>query len=104
MTHQDSKYSEVGNMSKAEGILRGVVGMAVIEAMLVIPFLSEKTLALLVSISIYIVMTAIMRWDPLYALLGKFSRQTSAAAATGVTPLPEPPTKTEFEVERKKAA
>ena len=42
MTLQDSKYSELGNMSKAEGILRGVVGMAVIEAMLVIPSLSEN--------------------------------------------------------------
>lgn len=99
MTHQGTKVSEVENMSKAEGILRGVVGMAVIEAMLVIPSLSEKTLALLVSISIYIVMSAIMRWDPLYALLGKFIRQTSAAT-TGVTPLPEPHTK----VEHKKAA
>jgi len=103
MTHQDSKYSELGNMSKAEGILRGVVGMAVIEAVLVIPSLSEKTLALLVSISIYIVMSAIMRWDPFYALLGKFGRQTSSATI-GVMPLPEPPTKAEFEVDHKKAA
>ena len=77
MTHQGTKVSELGNMSKAEGILRGVVGMAVIEAVLVIPSLSEKTLALLVSIGIYIVMSAIMSWDPLYALLGKFSRQVT---------------------------
>ena len=103
MTLQDSKYSELGNMSKAEGILRGVVGMAVIEAMLVIPSLSETTLAVLVSISIYIVMSAIMRWDPLYALLGKFGRQTSSATIA-VTPLPEPHSKAEVEVERKKAA
>ena len=103
MTHQGTKVSELGNMSKAEGILRGVVGMAVIEAVLVIPSLSEKTLALLVSIGIYIVMSAIMSWDPLYALLGKFGRQTSAATM-GVMPLPEPSTKSEFEVEHKKAA
>jgi len=103
MTPQDSKYSELENMSKAEGILRGVVGMTAIEAMLVIPSLSETTLAVLVSISIYIVMTAIMRWDPLYALLGKFGRQTSAATIV-VTPLPEPHSKAEIEVENKKAA
>ena len=102
MTHQDSKYFEVGNMSKAEGILRGVVGMAVIEAMLVIPSLSETTLVILVSISIYIVMSAIMRWDPLYALLGKFGRQTSSATIA-IAP-PEPRAKAELEVERKKAA
>jgi len=103
MTHQGTKVSELENMSKAEGILRGVVGMAVIEAMLVIPSLSEKTLALLVSISIYIVMSSIMRWDPLYALLGKFGRKTSAATI-GVTPLPKPHTKTESAVEHKRAA
>jgi len=102
MIHQDSKCSEVGNMSKAEGILRGVVGMAVIEAILVIPSLSEMTLVVLVSISIYIVMSAIMRWDPLYALLDKFGRQTSPTIA--VTRLPEPHSKPEVEVEHKKAA
>jgi hypothetical protein len=103
MTHQGSKYSDLGNMSKAEGILRGVVGMAVIEAMLVIPSLSEMTLAVLVSISIYIVMSAIMRWDPLYALLGSLGRQASSTALT-VTPLPKPQSKPESVVEHKKAA
>jgi len=103
MTHQGTKVSELGNMSKAEGILRGVVGMAVIEAVLVIPSLSEKTLALLVSIGIYIVMSAIMSWDPLYALLGKFSRQT-AAATISVMPLPEPHSQAGVEVEHKKVA
>ena len=103
MTHQDSKYSDVGYMSKAEGILRGVVGMTMIEAMLVIPSLSETTLVVLVSISIYIVMSAIMRWDPLYALLDMFGRQTSPATIA-VTRLPEPHSKAEAEVEHKKAA
>jgi hypothetical protein len=101
MTLQGTKYSEVGNMSKAEGILRGVVGMALIEAMLVIPSLPETTLAVLVSISIYIVMSAIMRWDPLYALLGKFAPQTSPAAIAA-TSMPEPHSKAE--AEHKKAA
>ena len=70
MTHQDLPCPDPGNMSTTEAVLRGVVGMGLIEAILVIPSLSEAYLAVLVSISIYTVLTAIMRLDPFYALIG----------------------------------
>lgn len=101
MTYHDSKCSEVGNMSKAEAFLRGVVGMALIEPVIAIPSLSETTLAVLVAISIYTVISAIMRWDPFYALLGNLDRQASSAPiAVALRPEPD----TAVEVAHKKAA
>jgi len=103
MMHKDSTLSPLENMTKAEGVLRGVVGMALIEIILLVPFLSEATIAVLATISIYIVLSAVMRWDPFYGLIAKFGRHASPVPAS-VVPTPERHHKTRIETERKKAA
>ena len=74
MTHQNSTLSPLENMTKAEGVLHGVVRMALIEIILLAPSLSETAIAVLATISIYIALSAVMRWDPFYASIARFSQ------------------------------
>ena len=55
-------------MGNTERVSRGVVGFGMIAAVLLVPSLSEGMLAGPSLLCIYVVFTAITRWDPLYAL------------------------------------
>ena len=103
MTHHHSTFTEPENMDKAEGILRGVVGMAFIEAVLLIPSLSETSLAAFSAASIYIVLTGITRWDPIYAVIGKIGSHPSSAPER-ITPVQRHDDKPEVGGAYKKAA
>jgi hypothetical protein len=104
MMHKDLTLSPLENMSKAEGVLRGVVGMALIEIILLVPFLSETAIAVLATISIYIVLSAVMRWDPFYALTARFGRRHASPLPTAGAPIAERHEETHIETEHKKAA
>jgi hypothetical protein len=101
MTLHYSIYPPPENMREAECIPRGMVEMAAIEGVLVIASRSETAPAALVSIRIYIVMSAIMRWDPLYALIGILKQPLPDAPAT-VAPTSERHELSEFEMEHER--
>ena len=84
MYRQHATHTEPENMEKAEGVLRGVLGLALIEAIVLIPTLSEAALAVITAASIYIGLTAVTRWDPIYALL-RLADAPTASAPLSVT-------------------
>jgi len=63
-----STYLENANVSIAERITRGVVGMGLVEVVLLVPALSPVAIAALSMISLYLVFTAIIARDPVTAL------------------------------------
>jgi len=61
-------FEQNGNMEFGEQVLRGGVGLIMIETMLLTPALSPALIAGLSLAALYMVFTAIMGWDPLYSM------------------------------------
>ncbi len=69
------KYGLVSNLGAADRVMRYLVGAALIGSLLLVSAVASAGwhmgwLVLLPLISIPIVISAIMRWDPVYAVFG----------------------------------
>ena len=83
-------YEQNGNMEFGERVLRGGVGLIMIETVLLTPALAPAVIAGLSLTALYMVFTAIMAWDPLYTLAqGKHHHGETVKAS--VTPFPSRP-------------
>jgi hypothetical protein len=81
--------SNNGNMEFGEQVLRGGVGMIMLETMLLTPALTPVLIAGFSIAALYLVFTAIMGWDPVYSL-AQVSLQRGERAKASVTPYPAP--------------
>jgi hypothetical protein len=80
-------YAKNGNMEFGEQVLRGGVGMIMLETVLLTPALSPALIAGLAIVALYMVFTAIMGWEPLYALAPS-TQQNDETVKASVTPSP----------------
>jgi hypothetical protein len=80
MNSQYNEFSSIENIGWIERSVRSLLGLGMIITVLVVTSLSEAAVAGLSMLSIYIMLTAITGWDPIYALTRKPTRQS--------TPLP----------------
>ena len=78
---------QIENIGAVERVIRGSLGMTLIVMVLLIPTLSSTLIAVFSMAAIYAVFTAILTWDPLYAL-ARSSQQHGQMAKAGVTPYP----------------
>lgn len=84
-------YEQNGNMEFGERVLRGGVGMIMIETALLTPAATPVVIAGLIFAGLYMALTAIMAWDPLYALAQGLQRRGEETVKASVTPLPSRP-------------
>ena len=77
-------YAQNGGMEFGEKVLRGGVGMIMIETVLLTPALSPALIAGFALVALYLVFTAIIGWDPLYAL-AKGSQTHGEKISVGVS-------------------
>ena len=80
-------YEQNTNMEFGEQVLRGGVGAIMLGVALFLPAVSSAEIAGLSMVALYMVFTAIMGWDPIYALLERFIPQVESTKAS-VTHLP----------------
>ena len=80
-------FAQTGNMEFAEQVLRGGVGMIMLETVLLTPALAPALIAGLAIAALYMVFTAIMGRDPVYAL-AQGSRHHRETMKASVTPYP----------------
>ena len=80
-------YEQNGNMEFGERVLRGGVGMIMIETALLTPAATPVVIAGLIFAGLYMALTAIMAWDPIYALFERIIPQVEPTKAS-VTHLP----------------
>ena len=80
-------YEQNGNMEFGERVLRGGVGLIMMETVFLTPALSPVLIAGLTFAALYLVLTAIMAWDPIY-VLGQASQRSGEVVKASVTPLP----------------
>ena len=81
-------YEQNGNMEFGEQVLRGGVGLIMIETVLLTPALAPAVIAGLSLTALYMVFTAIMAWDPLYALGQGLQQRGEETVKASVTRLP----------------
>jgi hypothetical protein len=74
-------------MGATEQVMRGSVGMALVEMALLIPALSPALIAAFSLVAIYAVITAIMAWDSLYAAV-RYGQHRGEKVKASVTPYP----------------
>lgn len=67
------------NISTTERVMRGFVGLVLLEVILLVP-VSASVIAILSMVALYLVFTAIMAWDPVN-LLGKKAPSTQVSRA-----------------------
>jgi hypothetical protein len=79
--------AQTGNIELGEQVLRGGVGMIMLETVLLTPALTPALIAGLAIAALYLVFTAIIGRDPVYAL-AQGSRQHREAMKASVTPYP----------------
>ena len=79
--------NQIGNMEFAEQVLRGGVGMIMLETVLLTPALSPTLIAGMSIAALYLVFTAIIGRDPVYSL-GQASQQRVEKVKASVTPYP----------------
>ncbi len=84
-------YEQNGNMEFGEQILRGGVGLIMIETVLLTPAVAPAVIAGLSLAALYMVFTAIMAWDPVYALAQGLLHRGEEPIKASVTPLPSRP-------------
>jgi hypothetical protein len=84
--------NRIGNMEFGERVLRGGVGMIMMETVFLATALTPALIAGLTFAALYLVLTAIMAWDPIYAL-AQLSLQGKGGEVVkaSVTPLPSRP-------------
>ena len=80
-------YEQNTNMEFGEKALRGGVGAIMLGVALFLPAVSSTEIAGLSMAALYMVFTAIMAWDPIYALFERIIPQVEPTKAS-VTPLP----------------
>ena len=83
-------YEQNGNMEFGERVLRGGVGMIMIEMALLTPAVTPVVVAGLIFAGLYMALTAIMAWDPLYTLTQGTHHHGETVKAS-VTPFPNRP-------------
>jgi len=96
-------YEQNGNMEFGEQILRGGVGLIMIETVLLTPAVAPAVIAGLSLAALYMVFTAIMAWDPIYALAQALQPRVEETTKASVTPFPGR-TETDADHGHKKAA
>ena len=81
-------YEQNGNMEFGEQILRGGVGLIMIETVLLTPAVAPAVIAGLSLAALYMVFTAIMGWEPIYSLGQALQHRGEEVAKASVTRLP----------------
>jgi hypothetical protein len=84
-----NSYTENGSMEFGEMVLRGGVGMIMLETVLLTPALSPALIAGFSLGALYLVFTAIIGRDPVYALAKRSHRHEEAKVSVtpAVTPI-----------------
>src|SRR3569832_2576694 len=77
-----STYFDNDNVGITERVTRGVLGLALIEVILLVPAVSPAVIAALSMISFYMVFTGIIAWDPLNAVTKRFTANAPAGLVT----------------------
>src|SRR3569623_544325 len=77
-----STYFDNDNVGISERVSRGVLGLALIEVILLVPAVSPAVIAALSMISFYMVFTGIIAWDPLNAVTKRFTANAPAGLDT----------------------
>ena len=95
-------YEKIGNMEFGESVLRGGVGLIMMEIVFLTPALTPVVIAGFTFTALYLVLTAIMAWDPIY-VLGQASQRGEEVTKASVTSLPSRP-ETIVSHDHKKAA
>ncbi len=83
-------YEQNGNMEFGERVLRGGVGLIMMETVFLTPALTPAVIAGLTFAALYMVLTAIMAWEPLYTL-AKGTHQHGETVKASVSPFPSRP-------------
>jgi hypothetical protein len=83
-------YEQNGNMEFGEQVLRGGVGLIMMETVFLTTALTPALIAGLSMAALYMVFTAIMAWDPIYALAQSLQHGGEVTKAS-VTTLPSRP-------------
>ena len=78
---------QIENIGAVERVIRGSLGMSLIVMVLLVPTLSSTLIAVFSIVALYAVFTAIMTWDPLYAL-ARSSQQRGETVRAGEAPYP----------------
>lgn len=94
-------YTENGSMEFGEKVLRGGIGMIMLETVLLTPALSPALIAGFALAALYLVFTAIIGRDPVYALAPRSHRREETTV--DVTPAVAP-TRSNVARDYKKAA
>lgn len=79
--------NQIENIGAVERVIRGSLGMALIVMVLLIPTLSSTLIVVFSMAALYAVLTAIMTWDPLYAL-ARSSQQRGETVRAGEASYP----------------
>lgn len=82
MDHQDLHFPETENIGNLERIIRTAIGVLMIEAALAAP---SASMGWLIMAALYPVFTAIIGWDPVYALF-RHAQGRPAATDTSLAP------------------
>jgi len=96
-------YDKIGNMEFGERVLRGGVGLIMMETVFLATALTPAVIAGLTFAALYLALTAIMAWDPIYTLTPS-SQHGGETAKASVTPLPGRPETSVTQHGHKKAA
>jgi len=88
MTYQDTNVSKVENVGSLDRVNRGIAGMTLIMAATLITTIPSAAAAGMVALGVYAGLTAVIGWDPLYALVKAFQQQTPAQPSAAVTRYP----------------
>ena len=71
------------NISTTERFTRGFLGMVLLEVVLLVTALSSTAIAILSVIALYLVLTAIMAWDPLNLIARPKTKTASKLSTRG---------------------
>ena len=85
MTYQDTHFPNVNNIGPLDRINRIIVGTTLITVMVLFTAIPAATVASVVVIGMYAGLTGFIGWDPLYALVKEFQKQTPAHTPAAIT-------------------
>jgi len=85
MTYQDTHFPNVNNIGPLDRINRTIAGTTLITVMALFTAIPAATVASVVAFGIYAGLTGFIGWDPLYALVKVFQKQTPAQIPATVT-------------------
>lgn len=87
MTYEDAKFTQPENVGYVERVVRVSVSFAILVVAMLVPAIGTYILFVMTQVAIYLGLTALIGWDPIYAMLKQPTKNMpTQASATVVAP------------------